>query len=133
DARGAVRHVVVVIDDEHAQARRRRRRMRECARRCDPGDDACRRRQPHGELAATVAAFAAHGDRAVLHLDEPAHECQADANPPCERASVRSTCVKASKMLARNSAGMPTPESRIRNTTWSPSRAADSEMRPPFG
>ena len=54
-------------------------------------------------------------------------------SPPCERASVRSTCVNGSKMLARNSGGMPTPESRMRNTTSSPSRAADSEMRPPFG
>ena len=36
-------------------------------------------RQAHGEFAAAIAALAFRDDRPVLHLDEPAHERQPDA------------------------------------------------------
>ena len=50
--------------------------------------------------------------------------------PPSERASERSPWANRSKIRGSSSGGMPTPVSRTRMTTSSPSRRAVSAMRP---
>src|SRR5262249_14968699 len=65
--------VVIVLDDEDATAALRDARRGRGVRRLGGGD-----RQPYGELGAAAAALADRGDRAVMHLDEPAAQREAD-------------------------------------------------------
>jgi hypothetical protein len=65
-----------------------------------------------------------------MHLDEAAHEREADAEPtlrPLRRA------VNISKMSFNRSEGMPAPLSRTSSTTALPSRFAESSMIPCSG
>ena len=89
------------------------------------------RREPDDEFGPLARPFARRRQAPAVNSASERARVSPSPRPPSERASDRSPWAKSSNIRGSISGAMPMPVSRTRITISPPSRAAESQIRPP--